>query len=89
MRLEHLSRRRGAGLLISPSCPWLIQALDWGYRNRKQANGQATATPEKNHYSHIADALQYSCLHYNIQGRPTGTTKRTAQVIQRREFSYT
>lgn len=61
----------GPGLLISPSCKWLIQAMDWGYRNRKQANGQTLAVPEKNHYSHIADALQYFCLHFNTQFHPS------------------
>jgi hypothetical protein len=55
-----------AGLLIDPGCTHLIKALDWGYRNKKQANGQVTAVPEKNHYSHIADALQYGSLHFNL-----------------------
>ena len=79
----------GAGMLVSPKCPWLTKALDWGYRNKKQANGVTSATPDKNHYSHTADALQYLCLHYNIQGRPMGVMKRTAQVIQPRAYSYT
>lgn len=78
----------GAGLLISPKCPWLTQALDFGYRNKKQVNGVTTAVPEKNHYSHIADALQYACLHYNIQGRPTGVIKRAAVVVQQRQHTY-
>lgn len=78
-----------AGLLISPSCPWLIQALDWGYRNRKQANGEPTATPEKNHFSHIADALQYGCLHYNLQVHPAATQFRTAaKPVKRVSYVY-
>lgn len=62
----------GPGLLISPDCSWLTKAMDFGYRNKKMANGVITATPEKNHYSHIADALQYFCLHYNAQVSPGG-----------------
>lgn len=59
-----------AGLLIDPRCQHLIKALDWGYRNKKQANGQMTAVPEKNHYSHIADAIQMGALHYNLAVNP-------------------
>lgn len=78
----------GAGMLLSPKTPWLTQAMDWGYRNKKQVNGTASATPEKNHWSHIADALQYLCLHYNIQGRPGGLLKRTVKPVAKTSYSY-
>jgi hypothetical protein len=73
----------GAGLLISSECPWLTKAMDWGYRNKKQVNGVVTAVPEKNHYSHIADAMQYLCLHYNAQLAPGGYGMRS----QKREIT--
>lgn len=57
----------GPGLAISPRCTWLLEALDWGYRYKKLASGQPTLTPDKDHHSHVADALQYLALHYNIQ----------------------
>jgi hypothetical protein len=67
----------GAGLLISgPDCSWLIKALDWGYRNKKMQNGIVTATPEKNHYSHIADAMQYFSLNYNAMTNPSAWGQR-------------
>lgn len=57
----------GPGLLIDPGCAHLAQALDWGYRNKRLVSGEQKAEPEKNHFSHIADALQYLALHYNVQ----------------------
>jgi hypothetical protein len=79
----------GPGFLISPECTWLTRALDWGYRNKKQANGVVTAVPEKNHYSHIADALQYGCLHYNLTVNPAAHMNRTkAREIVQKKYSY-
>lgn len=62
----------GPAMLFSPAVTWLLEALDWGYRYKKMANGQgsATPTPEKNHHSHISDALQYLALHFNAQVDP-------------------
>jgi hypothetical protein len=77
----------GPGILFSPAAPWLIKAMDWGYRNKKQLNGQITATPEKNHYSHISDALQYACLHYNTQMHPA-TAMFQAQALPIRQVRY-
>lgn len=79
----------GPGLLISPECSWLARALDFGYRNKKMANGKVTAEPEKNHFSHIADALQYFCLHYNLQVHPAAGMFRTAaKEIKAKTFNY-
>ena len=79
----------GPGLLVSPECPWLTQALVWGYRNKKLANGSITAEPEKNHYSHIADALQYLCLYYNVLTNPIMAAMRpTAKEVKRVAFRY-
>lgn len=43
-------------------CPNLYRALAGGYRYGKTKAGQRKPTPNKNNYSHIADALQYACL---------------------------
>lgn len=67
----------GAGLLLDPSCQHLARALEWGYRNKKLANGQQKAEPEKNHFSHIADALQYFAMHFNTQFHPASSMFRT------------
>jgi hypothetical protein len=77
----------GPGMLVSPNCPWLLKALDWGYRNKKSQAGVVTAVPEKNHYSHIADALQYLSLHYNHEINPGGMYRPQAPVVIR-QVSY-
>jgi hypothetical protein len=63
------------GLMVSPHCERLVDALDGGsdergYHFRRlrisgSLNVAYSATPEKNEASHIADALQYACLHIN------------------------
>ena len=79
----------GPGMLVSPNCPWLIKALDWGYRNKKTQQGVVTAVPDKNHYSHIADALQYFALHYNQQVNPAaGMYRRPVENIHAPAFQY-
>lgn len=56
-------RDGGPALMIDRQrCPTLIRALSGGYRYAKMKNGMRKPTPEKNEYSHIADALQYACV---------------------------
>jgi hypothetical protein len=43
-------------------CPVLVRALGGGYRYAKTRNGMRKLLPEKNEYSHVADALQYAAL---------------------------
>jgi hypothetical protein len=53
----------GPGIIIDRKrCPTLIRALGGGYRYAKTKAGQRKPNPEKNNFSHIADALQYACL---------------------------
>ena len=79
----------GPGLLISSECTWLSKAMDYQYRNKKQVAGMSTPVAEKNHASHIADAMQYLCLHFNQQGLPGGWGNRNiARVIEHRPFVY-
>ena len=47
-------------VIISPKCQRLITALSGGYRYKKTKGLQDE--PEKNEFSHIADAFQYLCL---------------------------
>lgn len=57
-------------MLIDPSCRDLINALRGGYRYKVKSSGDVDDKPEKNKYSHIADAFQYACLH--ADGNLTG-----------------
>jgi hypothetical protein len=43
-------------------CPTLIRALSGGYRYANTRDGKRKPKPDKNEFSHIADALQYACL---------------------------
>lgn len=55
----------GPGLLISPQCMMIKNAMCGGYQYKRiQATGSAKYSdlPDKNKYSHIADALQYMLL---------------------------
>jgi hypothetical protein len=80
----------GPGFLIDEEeCPHLVEALDWGYRYKKGPGGVTTTTFEKNHYSHIAESLQYGALHYNMSGSYRGPVRRPeARPIVRRGFLY-
>lgn len=59
-----LSQRDGGpGMLIDRTrCPTIVRALAGGYRYAKTKAGQRKPLPDKNEYSHPADALQYACL---------------------------
>ena len=74
-----------AGILIDKRCSHLISATEWGFRYKKNASGQGTLTFDKNHFSHISDAFQYFCLHYNaqIQGVGPGFQSKAREVIKR------
>lgn len=53
----------GPALVIDRQrCPRLVRALGGGYRYAILKNGQPKPLPDKNEYSHLADALQYACL---------------------------
>lgn len=66
--------------LVDPSCTHIIKALRGGYRYKLKRNGELEDSPEKNIHSHIADSLQYLCLHAD-GGRMFGVNQQT----QRRE----
>lgn len=67
-----LSQRDGGPTLIIDGgrCPQLVRALDGGYRYGKTREGQRKPLPNKDKYSHCADALQYACL--VVHGGMTG-----------------
>lgn len=64
-RLEAVERHllRRDGLLLDPSCEYLIAALASEYKFKLKKNGEMEDKPEKLHpWSDLADALQYLCL---------------------------
>ena len=70
LRLESVSAPLGrmvdgqSGFLIDPRCRTLIKGFEGGYQYRRlQVSGERyDDKPEKNHFSHIHDALQYLML---------------------------
>lgn len=72
-----------AGLLLDGNLTHLADALEWGYRYKRSASGAMTTTVEKNHFSHIGDALQYLALHYNlvVEAGPWGKKSRARTVV--------
>jgi hypothetical protein len=76
-------------LRFGEDCPWLIEAMEHGYRFKRQTNGQLSPQVEKNHHSHIAEALQYLCLHYNAAIDPAAAVmKPQAREVKRVAYAY-
>lgn len=59
-----LAQRDGGPAILfdKRACPTLIRAMSGGYRFARTRDGKTKPKPDKNEYSHIADALQYACL---------------------------
>ncbi len=81
----------GPAILINGArCPILVAALDGGYRFSRTKAGVRKPRPDKNEFSHVADALQYACLasggqmHRVISGRVLGRGARRANKDARR-----
>jgi len=72
-----------SGLLIDKSCKHLIKGFEGGYQyKRMQVSGERyTEKPDKNHYSHVHDALQYLLLGAG-EGRQITKSSITSKVVQ-------
>lgn len=68
----------------------LIEAMEWGYRYKKNTDGSLTTTFDKSHHSHVAESLQYAALHYNATAMGAGwSQKPKARPVVRRPYVYT
>lgn len=83
--VEQLLNKNIGGIIISPHCETMIRAFQGGYRYKKLRVSGSIETaydpkPEKNRFSHIADALQYAALYINqgelIDSRDLSAIKR-------------
>lgn len=54
----------GPALLIDPACKNTIAGFASGYRYAINTKGVAADKPDKNAYSHLADAIQYGCMSF-------------------------
>jgi hypothetical protein len=76
-----LTESRGgtaAMLLDKLRCPKLMGALNGSYRFKYNQIGESQPIPEKNQWSHVADAHQYLC-----QGASGGTAVAIARQVTR------
>jgi hypothetical protein len=75
----------GPALLIDPECKRTIAGFASGYRFAVNAKGVTAPSPEKNHHSHLADAIQYGCQGVSEQGvREARARKRTSHAVPSR-----
>jgi hypothetical protein len=63
------------GFLLDPRCMALKAAMMGGYRYKPKTDGAI----DKNKHSHVAEALQYLCLHLHSGGE-------ASMMAQRREI---
>lgn len=81
-----LAQRDGgpAMLIDRDRCPTIVRALAGGYRYAKTRSGHRKATPDKNEYSHPADALQYAAL--AAHGGMVGIISQRLRTPPRRDY---
>lgn len=71
-----------SGFLVDPSCSNLRAAMIGGYRYKTKTNGETdTNAPEKNKHSHVAEALQYLCLHLGQGGGENLPKRKDIQQV--------
>lgn len=81
----------GPALVIDPSCRTLIRALatGWRYKRRKGDTEDTAPEPDKNKYSHPADAFGYLCKWFaNTDPRYASDKQRRAALPQTHAGAY-
>lgn len=86
---------RTDALLVDPGCRNVIDALAGAYKFSHGRGGEFRAKPHKGPASHIADALQYACLHFyrSVIQTPTRAEvsprmRRGTPAVKQRKFLY-
>jgi hypothetical protein len=78
----------GPALLIDPSCKTIIRALGGGYRYAISSKGNTSATPDKNEFSHPADACMYLAKHFKRIGDKVSRIKNSGFTPPRFDNKY-
>ena len=60
----------------------LIAGLDGGYRYKRRTDGTYEVTPQKNSFSHLADAAQYLALGVNLEGTAMAVKVRPVEPVR-------
>lgn len=79
----YLSRltEMGPGFLTSPNCKHFIRAMKGGYHYKINKAGVAAAEPNKNEYSHIAEAGEYGAMYFERDSDRMARERRAAGQI--------
>jgi len=77
-----------AMFLIDPRCTTLIKGFRSGYRYKVKKNGEMEDKPDKNEFSHSADALQYGAAVIDMNIRGFGL-QQTRREIKKSSYAYT
>lgn len=71
--------------LLSPNCAHLRTAMRGGYKYKKlKGSGGYTATPDKNEFSHIADANQYGDMFFTSGMKVKGSKSKQQDAARGR-----
>lgn len=87
--VDILLNKVAGGLLVSKHCNLIIGALQGGYRYKKlrvvgSLEEAYDPKPEKNNYSHVADALQYACLYVVREGNSDNDVRPIMRKLSQR-----
>lgn len=86
-----MGQRNGGPAIIFDRryCPEIILAMNGGYRYARMRSGETKAKPDKNRYSHPADALQYlaTACHGGLINLLSSRMMRARQNITPRNIS--
>lgn len=66
----------------SPGMKKLIAGFDGGYRYKRRTDGTYEVTPQKNSFSHLADAAQYLALGVNLEGTAMAVKVRPVEPVR-------
>lgn len=90
--IDHFASRitqMGPALQIDPGCKTLIRALQTGWRYKVKKDGNTNDEPEKNKYSHPADAFGYLCKWFaNTDPRYSMDNAKRKFIPPRQTSSY-
>jgi hypothetical protein len=71
----------GPAFLVSPKCRHLIRALEGGYRYPTRKDGRTTEDPEKNEWSHIAEAAEYGAMYHGDPAASKEKEERRKKIL--------
>lgn len=90
--MEHFTTRitpAGPALVVDPSCKVLIRALQTGWRYKLKKDDEKANEPEKNRFSHPADAFGYLAKWFaNTDPRYAMNNRKTRAPVGQRAPAY-